>query len=72
MIFFDPIQTPRFKFNKCLNRLRFATHSNHQRELRKKLGEDVGLRLEFVETISGTPRGKQRFLEQKLELAYGD
>lgn len=41
-------------------------------ELKKKLGEDVELRLEFVEAIPKTPRGKQRFLEQKLELAYGD
>jgi phenylacetate-CoA ligase len=41
-------------------------------ELRKKLGEDVELELAFVEDISKTPRGKQRFLEQKLELAYGD
>ncbi len=43
-----------------------------QSELRKKLGEDVELSLAFVEDIPRTARGKQRFLEQKLELAHGD
>ncbi len=43
-----------------------------QRELRKKLGDDVELSLAFVDDIPKTGRGKHRFLEQRLELAYGD
>jgi len=42
-----------------------------QRELMKKLGEDMELKIAFVNEIGRTPRGKYRFLEQKLNIKYG-
>lgn len=41
-------------------------------ELMKKLGEDMELEIIFVDEILKTARGKYRFLEQKLEVKYGD
>jgi len=43
-----------------------------RRELMKKLGQDMALNIVFVNQIPKTPRGKYRFLEQKLEIKYGD
>ncbi len=37
-----------------------------------KLGDDVELRMERVEEIPLTPRGKHRFLIQKMQIEYGD
>jgi phenylacetate-CoA ligase len=42
------------------------------RELRKKLGQDMELEIVFVDEIQRTARGKHRFLEQKLSIAYGE
>jgi phenylacetate-CoA ligase len=41
-------------------------------ELAPKLGEDLMLTLEQVDKIQPTPRGKHRFLEQKLPTQFGD
>jgi phenylacetate-CoA ligase len=42
------------------------------KELAVKLGNDVSLSIEVVDEISRGPRGKYRFLEQKLPLTFGD
>jgi len=41
-------------------------------ELLKKLGEDMELKIVFVDEIPRTARGKLRFLEQKLNIRYGE
>jgi phenylacetate-CoA ligase len=41
-------------------------------ELAPKLGADLTLALEQVDEIQPTPRGKHRFLEQKLPTQFGD
>ncbi len=41
-------------------------------ELKKKLGEDMILGIEFVEEIPKSPAGKFRFLDQKLPIKYHD
>ena len=43
-----------------------------QRRLLKKLGDDIRLTLEEVAEIPFTPRGKTRFLVQKLPIAFHD
>ena len=43
-----------------------------RRGLQMKLGEDVELLLQPVPEVSFTPRGKLRFLEQRLPIRYGD
>jgi len=42
------------------------------RGLKRKLGEDMELEIAFVDEIPKTPRGKYRFLDQRLELKYGE
>lgn len=46
--------------------------ANIRRELAPKLGSDVELTIELVSEIPRTPRGKYRFLDQKLPLRFGD
>ena len=41
-------------------------------ELIKKLGEDMTLEIRFVNDITKTKLGKYRFLEQKLNIRYGE
>jgi phenylacetate-CoA ligase len=41
-------------------------------ELKKKLGDDMELEIVFVDKIPRTQRGKHRFLEQKLDVWYGE
>jgi phenylacetate-CoA ligase len=41
-------------------------------ELAPKLGDDLVLTLEQVDEIRPSPRGKHRFLDQKLTTAFGD
>ena len=43
-----------------------------RQELMKKLGEDMDLKIVFVDEIARTQRGKYRFLEQKLDIKYGE
>ena len=43
-----------------------------RRRLLVKLGDDVELTMQAVDDIPLTPRGKHRFLIQKLHLMYGD
>ena len=43
-----------------------------QHGLQMKLGEEVELLLQPVPEVSFTPRGKLRFLEQRLPIRYGD
>jgi Coenzyme F390 synthetase len=43
-----------------------------EKELSKKLGDDVSLKIRFVDKIPRTPSGKHRFLIQKLNLKFGD
>lgn len=43
-----------------------------KKELSKKLGNDINLKINFVEDIPRTPSGKHRFLIQKLNLKFGD
>ncbi len=43
-----------------------------KKELSKKLGDDVDLKIKFMENIPRTPSGKYRFLIQKLNLKFGD
>ncbi|NUO79291.1 phenylacetate--CoA ligase family protein [candidate division KSB1 bacterium] len=59
---------------KVMRKEGYSESDSHmiQRELCKKLGDDMELSLAFVEDIPKTSRGKHRFLEQRLELAYGD
>ena len=42
------------------------------RGLKRKLGEDMDLEIVFVDTIPKTQSGKYRFLDQRLELKYGE
>jgi len=42
------------------------------RGLKRKLGEDMDLEIVFVDTIPRTESGKYRFLDQRLELKYGE
>lgn len=41
-------------------------------EVKRKLGEDMDLELMLVAEIPRTPRGKLRFLDQRLKPRYGD
>ncbi len=41
-------------------------------ELNKKLGNDMDLKIHFVENIPRTKNGKYRFLIQKLAIKFGD
>jgi len=41
-------------------------------ELERKLGPDMQLSIHFVDEIAPTPRGKHRFLIQKLPVEFGD
>ncbi len=43
-----------------------------RREVSRKLGEDMQLDLNFVDSIPRTSSGKLQFLEQKLNLGFGD
>jgi phenylacetate-CoA ligase len=43
-----------------------------RRELKKKLGNDIELEIEFVDEVPKTKRGKHRFLVQQLGLRYGE
>ena len=42
-----------------------------QRELFKKLGDDMNLEIRFVDHIPRTQRGKYKFLIQKLPIEFG-
>ncbi|MEM3433397.1 MAG: hypothetical protein QXP27_04430 [Candidatus Methanomethyliaceae archaeon] len=42
------------------------------KELKRKLGEDMELQIVFVTEIPTTPHGKRRFLDQRLQLRYGE
>jgi len=41
-------------------------------ELKKKLGSDMELEIDYVDKITKTRQGKHRFLIQKLDVKYGD
>ncbi len=41
-------------------------------ELMRKLGDNMELEIAFINNIPKTPRGKHRFLIQKLEIKYGE
>jgi len=43
-----------------------------RKELHKRFGNDMKIEIRFVDHISRTKSGKYRFLEQKLEIKYGD
>jgi len=43
-----------------------------RKELYKKFGNDVDLKIRFVTEIPGTNRGKYKFLIQKLPIKFGD
>lgn len=60
-----------------LNLIRKNTYSKKdteyiERELHKKLGDDMKLEIQFVEQIPRTPSGKYRLLTQKLPIKWGD
>jgi phenylacetate-CoA ligase len=54
------------------NGLSSADRSRILSRLAPKLGEDMDLSLEVVDEISRTAGGKLRFLDQRLDLKYGD
>ena len=59
---------------KMIKKSSFTNQDVHliRRELLKKLGEDIELKFAFVKNIPRSPRGKHRFLEQRLKLKYGE